>query len=133
VRDPRVGRRGFVAAAALGVVALLAAPLSLWRRVPGAAEWMDRSLERALRALVGADVAAAAGIASPDWTRSRAARHLVGGASQLDLWLLLWSPSALRAHLDDLARGDFQSGRTMLRGGWVLSETEIAVAVLLAG
>jgi hypothetical protein len=129
----RVGRRAFVAAAALAAVAFLAAPLTLCRRVPGHAEWIDRKLEVALRALVGADVAAAAMLASPDWTRSRAALHLVGGASQLQILSLFSRPSALRAHLADLQRRDFQEGRTMVRKGWVLSETEIAVAVLLAG
>jgi hypothetical protein len=115
------------------VAALFTAPLSLCRRVPGHAEWIDRKLESALRALVGAEAAAAARLASPDWTRSRAALHLFDGASQLQILSLLSRPSALRAHLDERQRRDFQGGRTMVREGWILSETEIAVAVLVAG
>ena len=70
-------------------------------------------------------------LADRRWTRARAAEHLVAGRSHLDLLPLLYRPTTLRTHLDELQERDFRSDRIEVRFGWVLSETEIAIAVLL--
>jgi len=127
-------RRRFLALAARGAAAgaaLLAAPLALAR--PKGAEWLERRLARALRSLVGDDaVVAAAALARPGYSRRRAVEHLLGPDPSPKLLRLFASSASLRAHLAEASRRDFREGRSLVSGSWILSETEVAVAVLLA-
>lgn len=131
---PLASRRRFLAAAAIGcagAAALFAAPLPLASRLARAA-WIERRLATALRALVGADAAAASLLAPPGFSSARAAEHLLGASSLYATLRRLTSPEALRERLDAGARHDFGDGRTLACGGWILSETEVAAAVLVA-
>jgi len=129
----RVRRRSFLIASFIGagLLALAFLPLRFIRSIPGQDTWADARLSLALRELVPPSVE------PPDtrglgWSREYARERLVGDLSYLGLVATLRDPQALRAALAERERDDFREDRVRALGGWLLSETELAVAVLLS-
>jgi hypothetical protein len=132
----RTGRRAFLvglAATIGGLAALGVAPSSVWSWLPFHRRWLDRRLTAALRRAVPGSDAGLADAAGRDWARSDALDRLVGDVSPLALELALADDASLRTWLGERERKDFRAGRTREWDGWILSETEVAVAVLLGG
>lgn len=66
--------------------------------------------------------------ANPDWL----ARQLVLDPTALQTKAGLGAQQALRQHLTERVRADYQSGNTVQVGGWILSLTEARSCALLA-
>jgi hypothetical protein len=136
VRDTRLGRRTLLvslAAAIGGLAAAPFAPIAIWNWIPLHRQWIDRRLTAALREVTTGSGSDLPGSAGTDWSRRRAVSRIAGDASHLELEAVLADEHALRNHLEQLQQQDFRTGLTQLHDGWLLSETEIAVAVLLGG
>ncbi len=69
---------------------------------------------------------------SEEWPRSRALKVLFGSVPATSVETALASPAALRRHIAERSRQDFDVGRTQRLDGWLLAESEIAVAILTA-
>lgn len=91
---------------------------------------LGRRLVASLRSLLaGAAPGFELGGAAP--SRDAALATLCGDLSAFRLRALTWSDALLRRHVDDLRRADLADGRTRLVDGWILAESEIAIAALL--
>jgi hypothetical protein len=128
-----VKRRTFIGllGLAVGLVVSSLLPVRLLNRIPGCEAWLDGRMSRALSDLIGPDATPVPPTQDLGWTRSRALRQLVGTQSPFELAPILSDGSELSALLAMQQQEDFQTGRVAVLGGWVLSETEISVAVLL--
>ncbi len=125
-------RRSFLAVSSSAVAAclpLVGALLSCER-----SNSRDRAdlLAQALRTAYGDPRDAATIAGRSRWTRARALRLLEQGGLEAGEPLPL-DPEALRGRLDERVRRDFATERTERVNGWLLSQTEIAIAVLVAG
>ncbi len=89
-------------------------------------------LAQALRTAYGDPRDAAAIAGRSRWTRARALQLLEQGGPEAGEPLPL-DPEALRTRLDERIGRDFAADRTEHVNGWLLSQTEIAIAVLVAG
>ena len=121
-----------VAGPTIGLVGL-AGGLSLALQGCGASEEArpDPQLIQALRALVGdADrPGRLAGVANT--TPQAALRTLRGDLAQDGLDVIAADSALLRAHVERLRDADLAAGRLRYADGWLLADTEIAIAVLL--
>jgi hypothetical protein len=129
-----VTRRTFVTLLAfvfggIGLVALL--PLRILDRLPGYGAWLERRVSRALRALVAGQGAAAPPASVLGWSRDGALERLVEGRSPLQIARAFADEESMRAFLAERRDEDFRTGRVEFLEGWLLSESEISVAVLL--
>jgi hypothetical protein len=93
---------------------------------------LERRAVRSLQRLLGAEAADAPPLRLDDWSRQRALEHLLLDLSPGQLAAILSDNAALLDHLERLQRGDLKRGRLHLVDGWLLSATEISVAVLVA-
>ena len=129
-----VTRRGFVAATlrSIGFFGLaVAVPLgSFGCAVPAEAE-LNRRLIASLRALVGDRAGEGSVSGSIEMEASDALALLRAGRSERRLVALTWNRRFMRAFVDDLREEDFRAGRTRYVDGWLMAETEVAIAVLL--
>ena len=122
-RERRAFLGSIVRVAALGLLANVGL-------APSASAGTD-PLRAALREQLDPAVAAL-GVRLPGWSRSRAEAVLLAGLDADELAALVKNDEALVSHLARRARQDFQAGRHALFEGWLLSHTELAVAVLVA-
>ncbi len=63
---------------------------------------------------------------------ARDRRRLIGELARRIGWWHLARPAGLRPRIRERIRDDFRTGRTTLVAGWVLSETEVRLAALVA-
>ena len=87
----------------------------------------EARLLRPLRGLYGDPTNAVPIAQSVGWSHSRALETLRPSLRQLR------DSETLRTHIDERSREDFRAGRIHRVNLWSLSETEVAIAVLLAG
>ena len=112
--------------------AAMGAALSGWLAACAAEpEQAESRLRRALVALGGAPKAAALVAARGGMTGAEARAALV--ASPAVLWAVTSSRVALRAWLSRRRDADLRADRVRWIHGWLLTETEIAAATLIAG
>ena len=91
----------------------------------------DPPLIQALRALVG-DAGSPGRLAGVANTSPEAAlRTLRGDLAQDALNAITVDGARLRAHVEQLREADLAAGRLRYADGWLLADTEIAIAVLL--
>ncbi len=91
----------------------------------------DPQLIQALRALVG-DADSPGRLSGVANTTQKAALHrLRGDLAQDGLDAIASDGALLRAHLGRLRDADLAAGRLRYADGWLLADTEIAIAVLL--
>jgi hypothetical protein len=128
-----VNRRRFILSASLasfGVVIAGWFALSRLDLVPLDSDELESRLRATLKKLVpeasGSSIARSAG-----WTRSTAFQKLSSGASRFRTECFAPDSEACRAHLNQLRDDDLRAGRVQWDRGWLLTETEIGVAVLL--
>ncbi len=131
-------RRRTLLAALVALAAALAAGLSpisplpwrLFGRLPGRAEWLAGELARALTPLTAKSPAPPGELGL---ARDEAVGTLVEGLSRNAVRRLLGDRSALRAHVAARIDADLRSGRTRYVDGWLMADTELAVARLAPG
>lgn len=127
----RSNRRGFMLFA--GTLVFGAAPWLATFSGCGPGEGADARLSRQLAEAIAALVPAAATPAPPgSRSADEAARALVEGLSKAEVDALLLDAAALRARIAERGQADLIAGRSTWVGGWLLSQTELDVA-LLAG
>ncbi len=125
-------RRTFLAVSSSAVAAcvpIVATLLSCERSSTGGRADL---LTQALHGAYGDPRDAAAIAGRSRWTRARALQILEQGEREAGEPLPL-DPEALRTRLDERIGRDFAADRTEHVNGWLLSQTEIAIAVLVAG
>ena len=116
----------------LAVTGYLLSPLApAWLRIFESSAERDRRfadrLRRSIASLVPTD-----GPIPPQNARSaeQATRALLDGLSDAEIEALLSEPTALRTHIRERGQADWVAGRSSWVGSWLLSQTEIDVAVL---
>jgi hypothetical protein len=127
-------RRGFMVlvGSMLTAAAYLLSPLApSWLRIFESSAERDRRLADLLRQSI-ASLVPAGGPIPPPATRSaeQAARALLDGLSDAQIDVLLRELPALRTHIRERGQADWVAGRSSWVGSWLLSQTEIDVAVL---
>jgi hypothetical protein len=93
---------------------------------------LDTRVTGALLGLGVPPLALAPELDAQEWPRSRALEVLFGSLPAGTIEEALASPEALRRHIAERSRQDFDAGKTRLLHGWRLSESELAVAILTA-
>jgi hypothetical protein len=129
-----IGRRELLALAggAMGAVGLTAMlPLALQGCSVPDEEQLNRRLIESLRALVGDRPGAGYVSRSVDMTQQEALRKLRADLSERRLVAATSNRFLLRRFVDGRREADFSDGRARYVEGWLLSDTEIAIAVLL--
>jgi hypothetical protein len=124
-------RRSFLAVSGSAVAACLPLSGSLLSCERSDSSDRERLLVQALRAAYGDPRDAAVIAGRSRWTRERALQLVEQGGPAAG-GLLPLDPEALRRRLDARIRRDFAADRTERVDGWLLSQTEVAIAVLVA-
>lgn len=127
-----VTRRSFLLTAlpVLGSLSLLGGLAGLAGcAAPTEAELAGR-LSASLRSLL-AGAAPAGPFAAVAMDRAQAVATLRGDLSPRSLQALTWSDALLRRYLAGRRRRDLRGGRTRFVDGWLVAESEVAVARLL--
>ena len=110
---------------------LLALPLGLSGcGVPSGPE-LDRRIVEALRSLAPGFGRLGRLAASAGMTEAQALAKLRADASELHLYALTFNRFLLRSFVAERVEGDLRDGHTRYVAGWLLAETEVAIAVLL--
>lgn len=125
-----ISRRAFIAA--VGPIGLAAAsPLSLGGcGVPDDAE-LNRRIVASLRGCIG-DAHGAGTLSARSGLDAEAALALLrAGEPAGKLYALTWNHRLMRSYVGGRRERDFAAGRTRFVDGWLLSETELAAAVLV--
>lgn len=128
---PPIHRRGFLALSLAGIGLLAAAWL-----VPSCearhGEIGADELAAKIRELLGIGSGAATTLAAAGMDRETARDLLVGGRSAQEMQAILASRDTLRDHVAERTRSDLAAGRVRYASGWLLAESEVALAALLA-
>ena len=128
-------RRAFLrlAAGAVIVGGLVVSPLSpLPWRLLGSGEARGIALAERLRVALRSAGVRAMPAPPDDLSPARAAVDLMGQASLREVDLLCEDADALLAYVSARSEADLATRRTRLVDGWLLSETDVRVSVLLA-
>jgi hypothetical protein len=123
-------RRSFLRTA-LSVLGSLAAtaPFLAGCGVPAEEALAGRFVAALRSALAGAVPAGA--FASVGMGRDEALENLRGDLSPRRFQALAWNDALLRRYLAGRRRRDLESGRTRTVDGWIVAESELAIAALL--
>ena len=129
----RITRRAFATAALPAVASIsIAASLPLILAgcgLPPEAERSRRFVASLRSALAGA--APGGALAPPPMDAVAALATLRGDLSPLRFYALSWNETLLRRFLAGRRERDLRAGRTRFVDGWLLAESEIAIAALL--
>lgn len=135
-----MNRRGFVALVGLGGLAgaYALSPLSPlpWRLFADQGRhraWLVSQLQQTLARMLGEQAVGASLASELTLPAEEAAEKLVAGLSRREVGELIDDVAALRAHLEDRRASDLRSSRLTRVNGWLIGETELCVAALLAG
>ena len=130
----RISRRELLASAApaIGCVGLAAVfPLALPGCGAPAAQDLDQRIAGALRQLVGENAASGQLSLSVDMTEAEALQLLRDDLTALRLYALTSNRLCTRRFIADRRDRDFRAGRVRFVDGWLMAESEVAIAVAL--
>jgi hypothetical protein len=131
-----MNRRGFIARIAMAALGASLLALSSCRepdRESALADPADTGAAARLRAALALALGPGPSPARGAMPTEAAAALLLAGLPDREVDQLLADPAALRSHVAARADADLGAGRTDYVDGWLLAETEIAAAAVLAG
>jgi hypothetical protein len=130
----RISRRELLASAApaIGCVGLAAVfPLALQGCGAPAGRDLDQRITGALRQVVAENIASGQLSRSLKMTKAEALQLLRGDLTALRLYALTSNRFCTRRFIADRRAQDLRAGRIRYVDGWLLAESEVAIAVVL--